>query len=148
MRISGWSSDVCSSDLILTFLPPELVVDPDELYAALRLLQSFDPPGGGARSLAECLCLQLNHLQALADTAALPHDVLALARRIAVDHLALLATGNLNRLRDALACDHELLLSAHALLLQLEPKPAKDWATSTADYITPDVLVQIGRAHV
>ncbi|AEC21604.1 RNA polymerase sigma-54 factor [Pusillimonas sp. T7-7] len=131
-----------SLDDILTFLPPELVVDPDELYAALRLLQSFDPPGVGARSLAECLCLQLNHLQALADTAALPHDVLALARRIAVDHLALLATGNLNRLRDALACDHELLLSAHALLLQLEPKPAKDWATSTADYITPDVLVR------
>ncbi|NYT84472.1 RNA polymerase factor sigma-54 [Pollutimonas harenae] len=127
---------------ILTFLPPELDVELDELHAALRLLQSFDPPGVAARSLAECLCLQLNHLQMLPAAAALPGDVLALARRIAADHLTLLATGNLARVRDALDCDHELLLSAHALLLQLEPKPAKDWATSTADYITPDVLLR------
>src|SRR5690606_20065728 len=97
---------------------PELEVDPDELLAALRLLQSFDPPGVAARSLAECLCLQLSPLQALSGTAGLPGDVLALARRIAVDHLALLATGNLSRLRDALGCEHDLLLSAHALLLQ------------------------------
>src|SRR3546814_19097257 len=106
-------------DDILTFLPPELVVDPDELYAALRLYQSFDPPGVGARSLAECLCLQLNHLQTLAATEALPHDVLALDRRISVDNLFFLATDNLNRLRDALHCDHDLWLSAPAFCVHL-----------------------------
>lgn len=129
-------------DEILTFLPAELEVEHDELHAALRLLQSFDPPGVAARSLGECLGLQLNHLQALPAGAVLPRNVLDLARRIAADHLPLLATGNLNRLRDALDCEHDTLLSAHALLLQLDPKPAKEWATSTAAYITPDVLVR------
>src|SRR5690554_1803707 len=41
------------------FLPPELHVDLDELTTALRLLQSFDPAGVGARSLSECPLLQL-----------------------------------------------------------------------------------------
>ncbi len=36
-------------------LPPELEIEPEELSAALRLLQSFDPPGVGARSIPECL---------------------------------------------------------------------------------------------
>ena len=40
-------------------LPEELDLDPDELRTALRLLHSFDPPGVGARSVAECLMLQL-----------------------------------------------------------------------------------------
>src|SRR5690606_21877260 len=42
-----------SLDEIMDFLPQALAVDPDELNTALRLLQSFDPPGVGARSLAE-----------------------------------------------------------------------------------------------
>ncbi|SHH70999.1 RNA polymerase factor sigma-54 [Pollutimonas bauzanensis] len=126
---------------ILQYLPPELAVDIDELQAALRLLQSFDPPGVGATSLADCLCLQLEHSQALSATP-VPADILACATLIARDHLAVLASGNLNRLRDALSCDQETLRAAHALLLQMEPRPARNWATSTADYVTPDVLVR------
>ena len=40
-------------DEVLTDLPAELEVELDELQAALRMLQSFDPPGVGARSAAE-----------------------------------------------------------------------------------------------
>lgn len=122
-------------------LPPELAVDYDELQTALRLLQSFDPPGVGATSLSDCLCLQLSHTNSMAK-ASLPPPILACAMDIARNHLNLLATGNLNRLRDALACDHETLRAAHAALLRLEPRPARNWAASTADYITPDVLVR------
>lgn len=129
-------------DDILGYLPEELAVEPGELHTALRLLQSFDPPGVGARSLSECLRLQLDHLHGLPGGATLPPDVLAVARQVAADHLALLATGNLNRLREALGCDADTLRGAHALLLQLEPKPAREWATSTADYIIPDVLLR------
>ncbi|HEY9572839.1 MAG TPA: RNA polymerase factor sigma-54 [Pusillimonas sp.] len=134
-------------DDILACLPQELVIEPDELHAALRLLQSFDPPGVGARSLSECLCLQLDYLRAASD--AIPADVLDCACDIARHHLGLLATGNLIKLRDALSCDPSVLRSAHAVLLQLEPKPARDWAGSVADYITPDVLVsKAGRRWV
>src|SRR5690606_21124047 len=46
-------------DEILAMLPGELDVGRDELTTALRLLQSFDPPGVGAQSLSDCLALQL-----------------------------------------------------------------------------------------
>lgn len=137
-----------SLDEVLACLPRELIVEPDELHAALRLLQSFDPPGVGARSLSECLCLQLEYLKAASDTMLAP-EALECAREIARHHLGLLATGNMVKLRDALSCDQAVLRAAHALLLQLEPKPARDWASSTADYITPDVLVRkVGKRWV
>ncbi len=126
---------------IQQYLPPELAVDIDELRSALCLLQSFDPPGVGAVSLADCLCLQLRHPQFLSETKA-PAAILACATEIARHHLGVLASGNLNRLRDALACDQQTLRAAHALLLRLEPRPARNWAVSTADYVTPDVVIR------
>ncbi|HUH58551.1 MAG TPA: RNA polymerase factor sigma-54 [Candidimonas sp.] len=122
-------------------LPAELGVDADELQAALRLLQSFDPPGVGATSLGDCLCLQLRHRQFTPNSFPSP-EVLACATQIACQHLALLASGNLVKLRDALACDQQTLRAAHSLLLQLEPRPARNWAPSVADYVTPDVVVR------
>lgn len=121
------------------FLPPELHVDLDELTTALRLLQSFDPAGVGARSLSECLLLQLkvvklNHNE---DEAAL-----TCAREIAEHHLSVLATGNLNKLRDILALPMPVVRAAHALLLRLEPRPGRNWAGEAADYVTPDVVVR------
>lgn len=121
------------------FLPPELHVDLDELTTALRLLQSFDPAGVGARSLSECLLLQLkvvklNHNE---DEAAL-----TCAREIAEHHLSVLGTGNLNKLRDILALPMPVVRAAHALLLRLEPRPGRNWAGEAADYVTPDVVVR------
>lgn len=130
-----------SLDEVFNYLPEELGVEMHELKTALCLLQSFDPPGVGATCLSECLCLQLTHLQNVPGSS-LNAQVLQCARDIAREHLALLATGNLNRLRDALECDHDTLRAAHTLLMQLEPKPGRSWATSTADYITPDVLIR------
>lgn len=126
---------------ILQYLPPDVGVQPDELQAALRLLQSFDPPGIAATSLGQCMMLQLDLLHTSQDGAPDP-AVLACAREIAGSHLDLLATGNLTRLRDALSCTHDTLRAAHALLLQLEPRPARNWSTATADFVTPEVLVR------
>ncbi len=130
-----------SLDEIGQCLPAELGVDADELQAALRLLQSFDPPGVGATSLGDCLCLQLRHRQFTSESRPTP-EVLACATQIACRHLALLASGNLAKLREALACDQQTLRAAHSLLLQLEPRPARNWASSVADYVTPDVVVR------
>jgi RNA polymerase sigma-54 factor len=130
-----------SLDDVLASLPAELEVELEELQAALRLLQSFDPPGVGARSLSECLCLQLAQMS---DQSAddLQSECKALALKIACEHLPLLATGNLTRLRAALECEPEALKAAHGLLLQLEPRPGRHWATNVADYVTPDVLIR------
>lgn len=130
-----------SLDEMLSFLPPELEVDTDELLAALRLLQSFDPSGVGARSLSECLSLQLLHRHN-AGQLGTTDTIFACALRLARNHLELLAGGNFQQLREALGCDQDTLLAAHRLLLQLDPRPARNWATSTADYAIPDVLVR------
>ena len=46
-------------DDLLAICPPEAEIELDELRTALTLLQSFDPPGVGARTVSECLNLQL-----------------------------------------------------------------------------------------
>ncbi|AUL48875.1 RNA polymerase sigma-54 factor [Bordetella trematum] len=126
---------------IRQWLPVELDIDDDELRAALRLLQSFEPPGVGARDLAECLSLQLRQ----PDTACLPEaadvQVLECARRLCAGHLPLLAAGNPQRLREALAVDDATLRAARALIVRLDPRPGRAWTAPAADFAVPDVLV-------
>lgn len=126
-------------DDIHSMLPPELKVELEELTAALRLLQSFDPAGVGARSLSECLLLQLKTVDSLQDEDSIVVDC---ARLIAQNHLAVLATGNLNRLRDILDLPMPTVRAAHALLLRLEPRPGRNWSGETADYVVPDVIIR------
>ena len=49
--------------------PPEAAVEPEELLTALRLLQSLDPTGVGARDAAECLLLSCSRSSARRPTA-------------------------------------------------------------------------------
>lgn len=127
---------------ILAWLPEEIEADVDELRAALSLLQSFDPPGIGARDMAECLMLQLRH----PDPALLPEAsdaaVLACARSVCRHHLPLLAAGNPARLREALLCDDVTVRAARALILKLNPRPGRAWTVAAADYAVPDVIVR------
>ncbi|HMS80970.1 MAG TPA: RNA polymerase factor sigma-54, partial [Burkholderiaceae bacterium] len=124
-------------------LPPELEIEPEELSAALRLLQSFDPPGVGARSIPECLLLQL---------AALPPDrrpsepAARLAGAIVHQHLDLLAARDFARLKRVLRCDDDQLRAAQALIQTLNPRPGSAFAGDPAAYVVPDVVVRRGRA--
>ncbi|MER1966659.1 RNA polymerase factor sigma-54 [Castellaniella sp. GW247-6E4] len=124
-------------------LPADWEVDPDELAAALRLLQSFDPPGVGARGLAECLALQLGRL---ADDGAEDAAALDCARRMTA-HLDLLAAGKFSRLCDLLGCDRARLDRAHAMILRLEPRPGRAWDSGSIHYIVPDVLLHRARGR-
>jgi RNA polymerase sigma-54 factor len=126
---------------ILGWLPAEIESDIDELRAALSLLQSFDPPGVGARDMAECLALQLRHPDIAAPEAA-DAAILACARRICAEHLALLANANVARLREALSCDEATVRGARALILKLDPRPGRRWTVPAADYAVPDVIVR------
>ncbi len=115
-------------------LPSDLEIEDEEWRTALRLLQSFDPPGVAARDLPECLRLQL---RARADE--WPADVLACARRL-TDHLEDLGAGRWGRLCEALGCDRALLDAAHRALRRLDPRPAGAWQTDPVHYVVPDVL--------
>ena len=122
-------------------MPRELEVDLNELHAALSLLQSFDPPGIGARDMADSLWLQLRQPDALAWPEAANAVILGCARQICTQHLLLLTAANLARLREALGYDEATLRLAHKLILRLEPHSDRAWTVPAADYAIPDVLV-------
>ena len=124
-----------SLEEIAEMLPPELEVGLDELQIALQHLQSFDPPGVGARTPAECLALQLK---------ALPADTPArdLAIGIVHAHLDALAARDFARLKRLLHCDDEGLRVAQHLIQSLNPRPGAEFAASETRYIVPDVIVK------
>ncbi len=126
---------------LLALCPREAEVELDDLKAALALLQSFDPPGVGARSAAECLAIQLDALLRRPDPPA-PTGILALAKRIVSEHLPLLAARDYAKLRKLLDTDDDALREAHALIRRLNPHPGVGFAASGPDYVVPDIYVR------
>lgn len=123
---------------IFELLPDELGITLDDLETALKQLQHLDAPGIGARNLSECLTLQLR---------ALPEDTPSreLALAIATTHLDVMAARDFSKLKRLLRCDDEALRAAQALITQLQPRPGQAFEQRTADYVVPDVLVELER---
>ena len=111
---------------------------------ALRLLQSLEPTGVGARHLAECLTLQL---QALVHDGAADAETLQTALRICQQPLEMLARRDVRRLVQACGASEERTRAAMALIARLEPRPGRRFADVERNAIVPDVLVtQVGRS--
>ncbi|HXJ09956.1 MAG TPA: RNA polymerase factor sigma-54 [Burkholderiales bacterium] len=119
-------------------VPAEYEVLPEELQASLRLVQSLDPAGVGARNLEECLLLQLQAL----DPGTNGREC---AMAIVQGHLALLAGREWSRLQHAVGCDEAALQAARALIRSLDPKPGHRFGPQEARYVIPDVLVRKNR---
>lgn len=109
----------------------------EKLTHALTILQGFDPAGIAARSLSECLVLQL-----LPERLSFCPDSLVLntARQICQEGLEALATAKLEHLETLTHTDIGHIRQAHQLIKQLSPRPGKAWSTPAADYAVPDVL--------
>ncbi|MPM09704.1 RNA polymerase sigma-54 factor [bioreactor metagenome] len=110
---------------------------------ALRLLQSLDPAGVGARNLGECLCLQL---RAMNEDEEGDPQVIDVALRICRESLDLLARRDVKRLTQACGAGEELTRAAMNLIARLEPRPGRRFADVQRQIIVPDVIVKnIGR---
>ncbi|MFN0186860.1 MAG: RNA polymerase factor sigma-54 [Aquabacterium sp.] len=110
----------------------------DRCRWALKLLHSLEPSGVGARTLSECLMLQIAPRQ----TGAAPEPARTLALAICRDHLELLARRDTRRLLAATGADEPLLRRAQALITACEPKPGRPFARTEAPLVVPDVIVQ------
>jgi len=111
---------------------------------ALRLLQSLEPTGVGARNMAECLRLQLLALQAetTRGAAALPEPaVVAQALRMVEQPPELLARRDLRKLAQLCGGNEALTREALGLVARLEPKPGRRFVNVERNVIVPDVLV-------
>jgi len=100
---------------------------------ALKLLQHMEPAGVGARTLAECLSLQLldckNSIEARA--------ALAICRQ----PMELLAKRDVKRLSNLCKFPEEAIKGAIALIARLDPKPGRRFANVERNLIVPDVIV-------
>ncbi len=108
------------------------------LTVALRLLQSLEPTGIGARDLAECLTLQL---KAMVCSDPEVEEVRAVALQICSGTLDLLAKRDVKRLVALTSSNDSLVKSAIALIARLEPKPGRRFVDLERQVVIPDVLV-------
>jgi RNA polymerase sigma-54 factor len=116
-------------------LRPELECPQAEIETALTDVQSLDPPGVGARSVGECIELQLRQL----DPATPGHNT---ALEIARHHLDLVAQRELSLLRRELRTTEEEIAAALALVRSCHPRPGATVSAGKAEYVVPDVFVR------
>ena len=120
---------------IRDFLDRQAGVTLEEIEGALVKVQGLDPVGVGARSLSECLELQLRQLE-------ITTPCLELAIRLAVDHLDLVASQEYGELRRILRTSEADLDLALALVRSCNPKPGLAVSPAAPVYVIPDVFVR------
>jgi len=102
-----------------------------EAEAALRIIQTLDPPGIGARNLRECLMLQLRE-QKKTDT---------LGYRLLDESYDDFIAHRWSELGKRLGIDPAQVQAAADEIARLDPKPGLRFAGSGDDYIVPDLVV-------
>ncbi len=115
----------------LTELAEQLGCALGDIERVLALLQRFDPPGIFARSLKECLAIQLREL-----------DRLDPAMATLLDHLDLLAARNMAALIKVCGVDAEDISDMLGEIRKLNPKPALAFDHTPAQAVTPDILMR------
>jgi len=121
-------------------------IEYDEITVMLRVIQSCDPLGVGARNLSECLAIQLSKLDRNTE-----HLAEAQALLSASEHLV---SNNIKALTQATGLKAAQITPALSLLRQLNPAPGLAFQSSQSSYEQapesydiPDVLVTPIRRH-
>ena len=104
---------------------------PHQASAALRLVQNCDPTGVGARSLAECLELQLRE-----------QDRFDPVIERLLDNLELIARGEIGKLCRICEVEESELIEMIQEIRALNPRPCSELETSEAETLIPDLLLR------
>lgn len=104
-----------------------------EVLAVLELIQTFDPPGVGARNLQECLLLQLKERE----------HAPSLAEVIIKNYLEEVARGRLREIAHKIGACQKEVQEAVDFIRTLNPKPGSSLGgAEDVRYIVPDVIVE------
>jgi len=107
----------------------------EEVEAILHKIQSFNPPGIGARTLQECLILQLRRKDP-AD----PYNVLAI--RIIEDFLDEFSKKHYDKIQRRLNISDDSLKKVIDIIIKLNPKPGSvEDEAGAAQYLVPDFIL-------
>jgi len=101
----------------------------EEIEAALKMVQSLDPAGVGARNLRECLLLQIESLNGKG----------GVAWQIVSNHLRLLETRQYKEIAKLLGRPLEHIDIAVKMIRRLNPRPGLRYSGSGARVVEPDV---------
>lgn len=109
-------------------------VSAEQVERVLSVLHhEFEPSGIGARSLAECLLIQMKALGSYSE----------LARRVLEDEFVLFQKKKYRELARKLNVAEEALMDLHKKVCRLEPHPGRSITSESIHYIQPDVFVKI-----
>lgn len=103
----------------------------EEVEEALKIVQSLEPLGVGARSLQECMSIQLDFF-GLRDS---------LAWRVIHETLSLVEKKRYRETSRKLNCTMEELKEALAVLKRLSPYPGEKYSAERPAYIRPDIYI-------
>lgn len=103
-----------------------------DLEKGLAVIQRFEPAGVGARSLTECLLIQLAHRG----------DGNGLAAQIIWDHFDLLVKQKWHQLASKLRIHIDALQEAVQTIARLDPKPARNFSGEVSLPVTPDLIMR------
>lgn len=106
-----------------------------QLNKILSLIQTFDPPGVGARNLRECLLIQLKA----------KGEKTSLAFQIADKYLPYLEKKRLNYIAEKLHTDTGAVKAAVKRIAALEPKPGRAFDPEKPVYLMPDIIIKKNR---
>ncbi|MCF6193161.1 MAG: RNA polymerase factor sigma-54 [Kangiellaceae bacterium] len=118
----------------------ESLIQVDEVEAVLHFIQSFEPAGIAARSLQECLQIQL--------TRKIPEsEVRTLSQNVINSQFDLLAARNYRQIMRNLKISDVQLKAAIDVIQSLNPRPGNQLTQNNAQYIKPDVYVSKNSAN-
>ncbi len=106
---------------------------PEELFERIiTVIQGFDPIGVGARSLKECLLIQLRH-QGRGNS---------LEAALVRDHLDHLANHRYEQIAAAMRLPLEKIKELSKAIADLDPKPGRNFTAERTEYIIPEITVE------
>jgi RNA polymerase sigma-54 factor len=104
----------------------------DQIIAVLKVIQTFDPPGVGARDLRECLLLQMERLGQQS----------TLEYRIVQDFMEALGKRRIPEIARGTQTSVDEVQEALARIARLEPRPGRAYSLDNNQYILPEVFVR------
>ena len=99
----------------------------------LEVIQDFDPPGVGGRSLEEVLLIQL---------AQIDEKIPSPARTIITEYLEDLKKRSFKKIAREVNTSPEIVQRVADLVHELEPRPGRAFGEASKQYLTPDVEIR------
>jgi len=109
-----------------------LLVTVCQVENILKIIQQFEPPGVAARTISECLLLQLEFAGELDP----------LTRKIVEFHLEDIAKKNYSRIAKILKEPLGIIEPLIKKILKLDPKPGRNYSTEETNRVIPDIIIE------